>query len=264
MTDKEMHKLSRRELLQLLLTQGRDTEKLRKSLEEIQGEYQKLTENYERLKKRLDHKDEQIHGLRETLQKERTNRRIELDEAGSIAEAALRLNGIFEAAQKTAEQYLYNIRLMYDNKVAELNAEAPVNPEKENPEYEFPVDSEESPEETVKAAGGNFAEEAAEEKESMGKKAEGENTEETEEEAGEKSGEYGERLEIISERISEERENTSQEAGETEEAQVSEETQASEEPVLEELFRESRELPQEQDGKKSRKKRWGLRKKQSK
>lgn len=35
----------------------------------------------------------------------------QLDEAGSIAEAALRLNGIFETAQQTADQYLYNLRI---------------------------------------------------------------------------------------------------------------------------------------------------------
>ena len=122
MTDKEMHKLSRRELLQLLLTQGRETEKLRQSLAAREEELQKLTENYERLKKRLDYKDEQISGLKKTLYDERTNRKIELDEAGSLAEAALRLNGVFDVAQKAAEQYLYNIRLLYDKKVAEYSA----------------------------------------------------------------------------------------------------------------------------------------------
>lgn len=151
MTDKEMHKLSRRELLQLLLTQGREAEKLRSTLEETQGQLEQMTESYERLKKRLDHKDEQIHSLRETLQKERTNRRIELDEAGSIAEAALRLNGIFEAAQKTAEQYLYNIRLLYDNKVAEYNGLKPEEDAPEEPEDIFEDGPEEMPEKAAEA-----------------------------------------------------------------------------------------------------------------
>lgn len=123
MTDKELHKLSRRDLLQLLLSQGRETEELRRQLEEREEELRSLTENYERLKKRLDHKDEQIHALRGTLESERENRRIELEEAGSIAEAALKLNGIFNTAQKAAEQYLYNIKLLHNKRLAEATPE---------------------------------------------------------------------------------------------------------------------------------------------
>ena len=71
---------------------------------------EELEQNYERLRKRLDQKDLRIHELTDILQAERKKREIELREAGSIAEAALRLNGVFEAAQKAADQYLYNIR----------------------------------------------------------------------------------------------------------------------------------------------------------
>lgn len=110
MTDKEMHKLSRRELLQLLLAQVRETEELKQTLTEREEQLTELRENYEKLRKRLDQKDEKIQELRHTLQEERTTRRIELQEAGSIAEAALRLNGIFEIAQKAADQYLENVR----------------------------------------------------------------------------------------------------------------------------------------------------------
>lgn len=113
MTDKELHRLSRRDLLQLLLEQGRENEKIKRQLAETEEILQRLEENYERLRKRLDRKDEQIHKLREMLQSERTKRKIELSEAGSIAEAALRLNVIFEAAQKAADQYLYNIKMLH-------------------------------------------------------------------------------------------------------------------------------------------------------
>ena len=37
------------------------------------------------------------------------SREIKLSQAGSIAEAALQLNGVFEAAQEAAKQYLENI-----------------------------------------------------------------------------------------------------------------------------------------------------------
>lgn len=68
MTDKELHKLGRRELLQLMLAQGREAEKAKQELAETQEEFEQLEEGYERLKQRLDDKDAQIHKLRAALQ----------------------------------------------------------------------------------------------------------------------------------------------------------------------------------------------------
>ena len=113
MTDKEVHKLSRRELLQLLLAQVSETEELKQLLGEREQELTTLHDNYERLRKRLDQKDATIHELRDTMRRERNARRIELQEAGSIAEAALKLNGVFEAAQRAANQYLQSVRELY-------------------------------------------------------------------------------------------------------------------------------------------------------
>lgn len=127
MTDKELRKLRRQDLLQLLLAQGKETAALQESLEEKKREYDELLAGNERLKDklnekdalieklkmRLDDKDAKIHGLRTEMEKWRTNRRIELQEAGSIAMAALKLNGVFDAAQRAADQYLFNIRQMY-------------------------------------------------------------------------------------------------------------------------------------------------------
>ncbi len=110
MTQKELRKLRRQEVLQLLLAQSEELEQLKTQFAETEDQLEQMTANYERLRKRLDQKDAQIHGLREVIEKQRTERRIQLDEAGSIAEAALRLNHVFEAAQKAAEQYLYNIQ----------------------------------------------------------------------------------------------------------------------------------------------------------
>ena len=123
MTDKEMHKLSRRELLQLLLAQVRETEELKQTLTEREEQLTELRENYEKLRKRLDQKDEKIQELRHTLQEERTTRRIELQEAGSIAEAALRLNGIFDIAQKAADQYLENVRRLGNEDKSDAQSE---------------------------------------------------------------------------------------------------------------------------------------------
>ena len=41
-----------------------------------------------------------------------------MDRAGSIAEAALQLNGVFEAAQHAAQQYLDNLQDLYEREEA--------------------------------------------------------------------------------------------------------------------------------------------------
>ena len=80
MTERDLKKLSREELLELLIAQGRELETCR----------QKLSEAEEKL----------------------ASRTIAIDNAGSIAEAALQLNGVFEAAQRACAQYTDNIRLL--------------------------------------------------------------------------------------------------------------------------------------------------------
>lgn len=113
MTNKELQKLGRRELLQLLLNQAKETERLTAELAEAQAQLQELTETYERLRERLNHKDERIHELESTLEEEREKREIDLEDVGSIAEAALKLHGVFDAAQEAADFYLRSIRELY-------------------------------------------------------------------------------------------------------------------------------------------------------
>ena len=77
MTEKELHKLKRGELLEMMLAQSREIDSLRARIRE--------------------------------LEKKLSDREIRIHESGSIAEAALKLNGIFEAAQAAADQYLENV-----------------------------------------------------------------------------------------------------------------------------------------------------------
>lgn len=86
MTDKELRKLSRSELLELLIEQMNENEKLRL----------KLKKAYKQLR----------------------DRKIILDNAGSIAEAALQLNGVFEAAQAAAQQYLDSLAYLNEQQEA--------------------------------------------------------------------------------------------------------------------------------------------------
>ncbi len=74
MTDKELRKLSRAELIDILF--------------ELQTQNENLTAENRELAAQLE------------------SRQLQITEAGSIAEAALRLNGVFEAAQAAADQYV--------------------------------------------------------------------------------------------------------------------------------------------------------------
>ena len=78
MTDKEVRRLSRAQLLEILVAQGKEIEELKAELAAT--------------RKKLE------------------DRTIEIEKSGSLAEAALRLNGVFEAAEEAAKQYLENIR----------------------------------------------------------------------------------------------------------------------------------------------------------
>lgn len=80
MTEKEMKKLSRAELLELLLVQTRESERLQKRLERAEAEL--------------------------------AERRLKIQDAGNLAKAVLEINGVMEAAQEAAQQYLDNIAHM--------------------------------------------------------------------------------------------------------------------------------------------------------
>lgn len=77
MTDKELRKLSRTDLLEMLLMQKKENDQLRRQVVELQSQLQ--------------------------------NRNITIRNAGSIAEASLRLNSVFESAQAACGQYMENI-----------------------------------------------------------------------------------------------------------------------------------------------------------
>jgi len=78
MTRKQLKKLRRVELLEMLLEQSKELEAVKKELAET--------------KKQLE------------------EREVKIENAGSLAEAALVLNNIFETAQNAADEYLFNIK----------------------------------------------------------------------------------------------------------------------------------------------------------
>lgn len=67
MTDKEFRRLRKRELLQLLVRQGREAVGIQESLAKRTGELEAERDCTERLKRKLDEKDAQIERLKERL-----------------------------------------------------------------------------------------------------------------------------------------------------------------------------------------------------
>ena len=105
MTEKELKHLSRADLLEMLIDQSKEVQILRKRLETAEAELKR--------------------------------REIIIGSSGSIAEASLKLSGIFEAAQSACAQYIENIRLLNERQEAhyrkfesETKASAPVETEK--------------------------------------------------------------------------------------------------------------------------------------
>ena len=141
MTEQELRSLSRKELLEIMIEQGKELEanrtKYEKDLEFIKSEYEKEIEaiQIERDKDRHEietkcqsekesmqaQHEEEVEQLKKELEELRSavgNREIMLDEAGSIAVAALQLNGVFEAAQAASQQYIENIRMLNERQAS--------------------------------------------------------------------------------------------------------------------------------------------------
>ena len=91
MDAEDLSKLRRSELLELLL---------------------EVTKENERLKKRLAVYEEVVH-----------DKEIAIKESGSIAEAAIKISGVLEAAQDAADLYLENIRKLEQELREKVNGE---------------------------------------------------------------------------------------------------------------------------------------------
>ena len=78
MTQKELKRLSRGDLLEMMLSLSKENEHLRKDL----------------------------HTARQQLE----DRRLTVEQSGTLADAVMQLNGVFQAAQAACEQYSLNIR----------------------------------------------------------------------------------------------------------------------------------------------------------
>lgn len=88
MTEKELRKLNRYQLLELLMMQTEENTRLRQEIDRLREQQMKL------------------------------------EELGSVAEASLLLNGVFEAAQKAADDYVNEARQRAEHIVERARLEA--------------------------------------------------------------------------------------------------------------------------------------------
>lgn len=82
MTDKEVKRLSRYQLIEII--------------------YQ------------LQIREEELTEINQRLEEELRSKRIRIENAGNIAQAALELNEVFQSAQNAAEQYLAEIQVIQE------------------------------------------------------------------------------------------------------------------------------------------------------
>ena len=78
MNQKDLKRLSRRDLLEMLLELSKENEQLRQRNSELENQL--------------------------------ADRMLTLTNSGSLAEAVLHLNGVFQAAQEACDQYVYNVK----------------------------------------------------------------------------------------------------------------------------------------------------------
>ena len=84
MTGKDLQKLTRQDLLELLLEAEKENDSLRAEVESLRAEV--------------------------------ADKQLVMSKVGSIAEASLLLNGVFTAAQAAADQYVMNVKRVCEEK----------------------------------------------------------------------------------------------------------------------------------------------------
>ena len=106
MIEKDLKKLRRAELLEIMLDQSYEIDQLRKRVKELEAQLE--------------------------------DRRIKIENAGSIAEASIQLTKVFEEAQKAADLYLENVRNL--NKSGVAKKKKPLRKAEDSTEYPVPTD----------------------------------------------------------------------------------------------------------------------------
>lgn len=105
--------MAKDQLVMLLQSQKSDIEALERKL----NEYAPLAEEKERLSQQVEAlaaENEALKAKTDEMESRLASMDTEVTEPGSIAEMAIRVNGVMEAAQKAADDYLAKIKKMHD------------------------------------------------------------------------------------------------------------------------------------------------------
>ena len=101
MSENALSKMSRKELLELLLEQISEKEKIYEQISALETQIFEIQKKYER---------------------KLADRRLDISKSGTMAEAALRLNKVFEDADLAVQQYQENIKRSSESAEAQAKA----------------------------------------------------------------------------------------------------------------------------------------------
>jgi len=123
MAEKELRRLKRRDLLQMLLMQCEETERLQRETDEMREKMAVTLESYERLKKKLDVKDERLNqkdvkitDLIQELEELRAEKEAGEERIQAIEAAFCQFRRMFEEIQRTVEEYMGNSKKRSEKK----------------------------------------------------------------------------------------------------------------------------------------------------
>lgn len=119
MTEKELHRLRRQDLLQLLLAQSQEVTQHQREIARLEKLLSATREDNDHLRAQLDERDVHLKDVVSRLDRKDAELRAlhaeaeaaQAEETGSVAEVSKRLGAILDAAQKETDAYLESIRL---------------------------------------------------------------------------------------------------------------------------------------------------------
>ena len=116
MTEKELHRLSRQDLLQLLLAQSKEVSRQRTAIEELKNNAEKDHELIDRLKAKLDEKDASLETLKHRLdEKDETIAHLKDEKDAALDAVRARLDlltGVSNSVRsgKNADEHLEELK----------------------------------------------------------------------------------------------------------------------------------------------------------
>ena len=100
MANRELKRMSREDLLEMLIERGKENEALQEQLRSLQEQLNSTEEQLRSMEEQLDSAE------RELAQRPTTPETNAEQPMGSLADEAVRVSGVMEAAQRAADQYL--------------------------------------------------------------------------------------------------------------------------------------------------------------